>query len=1362
MKRMFRGFSPAVLTSVFLVFAVSFLAIGASADVYDADDGGLKHGDVDLGALGIHSIIIDGDPASGPPLMSCWVEFPGTVTPGSTPEYVTYAGELEDPYGTGEEVAVFRFNSLHIPQSMGTPAYAGRPARTNLIQVFGENPVSITASEDLFIGTNMYVEPGTLDGASGGPADTTPGTGADGGDGATSGGAGGTGDGSAGGAGGASGDGGDGGAGALGGTGGTGGQAGYGLPGMVKLHGSVIIANNATIRAENADPAGGTIANGSCTLISNMNSAARLDYEPGLSADGTYLGATGNDTLLKASGSPYASGDFPLIPNLAGGPAVNGWYNTNYWNRAEVEAMLNTPGVIDYHIMRGNDSVFEGYDQLVVRNNTGAAVTGLAVKTAGNASALIDGAGYTAGELLANQVWTTTVPADTAVAVGWFPPEILPQTQTVPKAGDALLELNLAHCGNLSYTWYKGDGAGGRVAIVPDGSKYVLDSATGALTITDCTTADAGSIAGDTAYSCDVYDAGVASTVTFSPGEVQVNDPAFTTQPMDAAVDPTDTVSFVSVISGTEPLDIAWYKVGSALPLANGPTGNDSYGAGFSIIEDAATQTLVITNADEGDEGQYYCEVTNALGNATSDTVTLTVNDPPEVASLTAFTNPYFYNTNNPPASDTVFAEATISGGTPPFDYIWQKRNEPNPDIVLTDAGSTDLSSIWQKVVELADTGEYRCLVHNSASYKLDAAVPGGFEPVTPGHDTYPWQWLQVKESLAITEHPASQTANYGDTVTFHVAAVGPPPLYYLWYKDGTLVDDVADSRIDGQGTHTLEIAGVENGDEPVGVGYYCEVRVVIYEDLSNPENNVYELVTSDPATLVVVDPAIVQQPANVYVQAGNDAVFTVVVSGSGTIDYQWYRDSGGTGISLGDGASYSGTNTDELTIFSCDTGDEGDYFVTVDGTLTSDMAALKINDPSIITHPAGATLDPGDSYTLSLEMGSGSSLPVSYQWQKDGLDATGPGASGVTDSGFVIEYGIASAEELHQGDWQCILAPDEPARTIVSNPAYIGVNDPPDVTGIATIPSNGAIQPGEEGQLTVQVQPLYEDTASPAWLATLSYEWFFLLRGEAGPAQSLVLNPAADVSGANTATLTIQNADRAVHEGAYTCKVSTSYADDEATADIIVGNPLVFVGNLEDARRYTGQSITLNGNTTGGLGTKYYQWKFDDGISAPVVVGSQPTLTINPVAMDDAGAYWCEVTDDRDTWESETVNLRAAEHLMLHVLDDATAIRGQSYTFAVTATGGFPELEYTWSLEGSTVHSGVGAAGAEWTINAVQDSQQGTYTVEVRDDYTDVKETSMYLTVDPGIPAAGAAGLAMLAGIAALGGAAIIRRGKR
>jgi hypothetical protein len=97
---------------------------------------------------------------------------------------------------------------------------------------------------------------------------------------------------------------------------------------------------------------------------------------------------------------------------------------------------------------------------------------------------------------------------------------------------------------------------------------------------------------------------------------------------------------------------------------------------------------------------------------------------------------------------------------------------------------------------------------------------------------------------------------------------------------------------------------------------------------------------SSSGTTTTVSAPTIGTQPSSQTVAVGGSASFSVTASGSGTLTYQWYKDS--SAISGGTSSSYA--------ISSVASSDAGSYYVTVSnsaGTATSSTATLTVSSTS-------------------------------------------------------------------------------------------------------------------------------------------------------------------------------------------------------------------------------------------------------------------------------------------------------------------------------------------------------------------------------------------------------------------------------
>jgi hypothetical protein len=128
--------------------------------------------------------------------------------------------------------------------------------------------------------------------------------------------------------------------------------------------------------------------------------------------------------------------------------------------------------------------------------------------------------------------------------------------------------------------------------------------------------------------------------------------------------------------------------------------------------------------------------------------------------------------------------------------------------------------------------------------------------------------------------------------------------------------------------------------------------------------------------------PSIAAPPSSATENQGAGATFGVTAAGTAPFSYQWRKN----------GTDLVGATEETLTFDNVQPADEGSYSVVVSnafGVVTSDAATLTvIVPPAISAQPVGANLYLGDAITLAVTAtGSG---PLSYQWQKDGVDLEG------------------------------------------------------------------------------------------------------------------------------------------------------------------------------------------------------------------------------------------------------------------------------------------------------------------------------------------------------------------------------------
>ncbi|HUG13000.1 MAG TPA: immunoglobulin domain-containing protein, partial [Opitutaceae bacterium] len=151
--------------------------------------------------------------------------------------------------------------------------------------------------------------------------------------------------------------------------------------------------------------------------------------------------------------------------------------------------------------------------------------------------------------------------------------------------------------------------------------------------------------------------------------------------------------------------------------------------------------------------------------------------------------------------------------------------------------------------------------------------------------------------------------------VTFAVAATGAGPLAFQWRKGGV--------AIPGATTATLAIASVQSAD----AGNY---DVVV--------SNAFGTAVSNTATLSVVEasvPVITQQPQSVTVKVNRNATFSVSVSSTSPVTYQWFKDN----------TSISGATSSTLKLTKVKSSDAGIYHVRI-----SNASGSAISDDAVLT----------------------------------------------------------------------------------------------------------------------------------------------------------------------------------------------------------------------------------------------------------------------------------------------------------------------------------------------------------------------------------------------------------------------------
>ncbi len=191
-----------------------------------------------------------------------------------------------------------------------------------------------------------------------------------------------------------------------------------------------------------------------------------------------------------------------------------------------------------------------------------------------------------------------------------------------------------------------------------------------------------------------------------------------------------------------------------------------------------------------------------------------------------------------------------------------------------------------------------------------------------------------------ILAQPESVAAPETSPATFSVAASGPAPITYQWFKDG--------APIAGATGATFTILSTT----PADLGSY-------YAVITAGGNAVTSLPAALSLTAPPAKPLIFVPPANVAVPVGSPATLKVTAAGAGPLTYKWTK--GTTTVQEGP--------SPELAFAAVTTTDHGAYTVVVsnaNGATQGYVASVSVT-PLITQQPQAQTVAPGGSATFSV-----------------------------------------------------------------------------------------------------------------------------------------------------------------------------------------------------------------------------------------------------------------------------------------------------------------------------------------------------------------------------------------------------------
>lgn len=476
--------------------------------------------------------------------------------------------------------------------------------------------------------------------------------------------------------------------------------------------------------------------------------------------------------------------------------------------------------------------------------------------------------------------------------------------------------------------------------------------------------------------------------------------------------------------------------------------------------------------------------------------------------------------------------------GSAPLSYQWKKGG-------LAIAGATS-STFSIASVALADSGSYTVSVSNSSG-----SVVGG--PIL----------LDVVAAVApsIYYQSSNVTITAGDSFGLNAYVSGTAPLQYIWKKDNVVVKTATDDYQYYKGSATSADAGT----------YTVTV------------SNVAGSATSSAITVTVnalTAPVFNTQPNDATIPYGGSAYLYSGVTNSNGVTYQWYKD---------DAAIAGATSSYYYPTLA------GTYKVIATnsvGSTTSKNAVVTVLPPvapnSLSISPMQIKVVIGDYFSLYASVSG--SLPMVYQWRKDGKDI--PGANS-------YYYSKSNAKVDDTGNYSVVVS--NVAGSATSASAFVSIASPLGPV-ITQQPASVTLYPGDNLSLGV----------SATGTGSLRYQW---------------RKDGVAITGATSSYFYPGNSISSADAGTYTVVVSNDYGavvSSAATVTVLAATAPVITAQPSNLSVVTGQTISLSVSATGHP-SPTYQWK-KDGTSIPNATSN--SYYKSSAAADDAGSYTVVVTN--------------------------------------------------------------------------------------------------------------------------------------
>ena len=478
--------------------------------------------------------------------------------------------------------------------------------------------------------------------------------------------------------------------------------------------------------------------------------------------------------------------------------------------------------------------------------------------------------------------------------------------------------------------------------------------------------------------------------------------------------------------------------------------------------------------------------------------------------------------------------------------------------------------------------------------------------------------------------------------------------------------------------------------------------------------------------------PAIISQPTNQTVNAGDTTIFSVTANGAVPLSYQWSLNT----------TNLPGATNATLTLTNVQPIQAGNYTVLVTnllGMATSSNAVLTVNipaiPPTILSQTPSQVVLLGNTATFSVTVSG--SIPISYFWQRNGVlipNATNSSYllnnAQLSDSGSKFSCLVTNAYGSAASTNVSLKVIDTIANDLCSGAIVINTASYTNVQSTANASSFGDPAPdcvdgfgnGVWYQFTAPVSgQLVVDTFGSSFDTGLA-----IYTGSCGSLTEVACNDDTGGVTSQVTILTTAGTTYFILAGGYSAH----------TGNLVLHlnhlTPPAFAVQPADQSVVVSNTATFSAALTGALPMSF-QWYFNSSPLADdgrISGSTTANLSISNITTADAGSYMLAVTNFLGTTNSTAAVLTVLTPPAFTTPPVGRSVPpGLPTTFNATASGNPAPGYYQWQLNGTNIP---GATGTSYTIAAVGTNDLGFYHVVASNSVGTTVSADAQLTFGP------------------------------